>query len=390
MDELLEWRKEFPILEKTTYLISHSLGAMPRRTAAALQEFAEIWASRGIRAWEEGWWEMPVKLGDLIGSIIGAGSGEVVMHQNVSICQSLVTSCFDWRGPRNKIVTEGLNFSSNDYIYYGLERQGARVCQIASPDGMTLPLERMLDAIDQQTQLVSVSHVAFRSSFVQNLAAIAQRAHEAGAFVIADLYQSAGTVPVDVRALDVDFATGGSVKWLCGGPGAGYLYVRPDLRTQLRPAATGWMAHRHPFDFESGPIDFADDAFRFLNGTPGIPALYSARSGYEIVDQIGVGAIRVKSLRQTQRLIELADEAGFPVRSCRDSQLRGGVVVLDVPNGKEVTRELTRREVLVDYRPNAGIRIAPHFYTADDELDRVIAEIQSIVPGSFTAGPRLP
>lgn len=390
MDELLEWRKEFPILEKTTYLISHSLGAMPRRTAGALQEFAEIWASRGVRAWEEGWWEMPVTVGNLIACIIGAGSGEVVMHQNVAVCQSLVTSCFTWNGPRNKVVTDGLNFPSNDYIYYGLERQGARVCQVASPDGMTLPLESMLDAIDEQTQLVSVSHVAFRSSFVQNLAAITERAHEVGAFVIADLYQSAGTVPVNVRALDVDFATGGSVKWLCGGPGAGYLYVRPDLRTELRPAATGWMAHRRPFEFESGPIDFAGDAFRFLNGTPAVPALYSARSGCEIVNQIGVEAIRAKSLRQTQRLMELAQEAGFPVRSCRDPRTRGGVVVLDVPSGAEVARELARREVLVDYRPNAGIRIAPHFYTADDELDRVMAEMQSIAPaGGLRAEPRL-
>lgn len=378
MDDLLGWRKEFPILDKTTYLISHSLGAMPRRTADALQEFAETWASRGIRAWEEGWWEMPIAIGNLIGEIIGAGPGEIVMHQNVSVCQSLATSCFDWSGPRNKLITDGLNFPSNDYIYYGLERQGARVCQVASPDGITLPLERMLHAIDEQTQLVSVSHVAFRSSFVQDLGAITQRAHAMGAFVIADLYQSAGTLPVDVHALGVDFATGGSVKWLCGGPGAAYLYVRPDVRAQLRPAATGWMAHRHPFEFASGPIDFAEDAFRFLNGTPGIPALYSARSGYEIVNQIGIEAIRAKSLRQTQRLIDLADEAGFPVRSCRDAESRGGVVVLDVPNGEEITRELGRREVLVDYRPNGGIRIAPHFYTADDELDRVIDEIQSV------------
>ncbi|MBV9503329.1 MAG: aminotransferase class V-fold PLP-dependent enzyme [Acidobacteriaceae bacterium] len=378
MDDLLEWRKEFPILEKTTYLISHSLGAMPRRTADALQEFAEVWASRGIRAWEEGWWEMPVTIGNLIASIIGAGPGEVVMHQNVSVCQSLVTSCFDWSGVRNKLVTDGLNFPSNDYIHYGLERQGARVSQVASPDGMTLPIGLMLNAIDEQTQLVSVSHVAFRSSFVQDLHAIIQRAHEVGAFVVADLYQSAGTLPVNVRALGVDFATGGSVKWLCGGPGAGYLYVRPDLRARLRPAATGWMAHRRPFEFESGPIDFADDAFRFLNGTPAIPALYSARSGYEIVNQIGVAAIRAKSLRQTQRLIELADEASLPVRSCRNPQTRGGVVVIDVPNGDQVARELARREVLVDYRPNAGIRIAPHFYTADDELDYAIAEMVSI------------
>ena len=290
-----------------------------------------------------------------------------------------MTSCFDWNGPRNKLVTDGLNFPSNDYIYYGLERQGARICRLASPDGMTLPLEPLLAAIDEQTHLVSVSHVAFRSSFVQDLSAITQRAHEVGALVVADLYQSAGSLPVDVHALGLDFATGGSVKWLCGGPGAGYLYVRPDLRQQLRPAATGWMAHRNPFEFEPGPIDLAADAFRFLNGTPNIPALYSARSGYEIVNQIGVEAIRAKSLRQTQRLIELADEAGFAVRSCRDPRARGGIVVVDVPNGKEVTRELALREVLVDYRPNAGIRIAPHFYTADEELDRAIAEIRSIL-----------
>ncbi len=377
-DPLLDWRKEFPILDNATYLISHSLGAMPRRAAAALQEFANTWATRGIRAWEEGWWEMPLTIGNLIASIIGAGAGEVVMHQNVSICQSVVTSCFDWNAPRNKLVTDGLNFPSNDYIYYGLERQGARVCSVPSPDGMVLPLELMLDAIDEQTQLVSVSHVAFRSSFVQDLAAITQRAHQMGALVVADLYQSTGILPVDVRASNVDFATGGSVKWLCGGPGAAYLYVRPDLRSHLQPAATGWMAHRQPFEFQSGPIDFAPDAFRFLNGTPGIPALYSARSGYEIVNQIGIEAIRTKSLRQTQRLIDLAEEAGFAVTSCRDPKSRGGVVVLDVPNGKEVTHELAGRDVLVDYRPNAGIRIAPHFYTADEELDRAIGEIVSI------------
>ncbi len=377
-DPLIGWRKEFPILEHTTYLISHSLGAMPRGAALRMHQYVETWASRGIRAWDEGWWEMPVTVGDLVGSIIGAGPGQVVMHQNVSICQWMVCSCFDWNGPRNKLVTGGLNFPSNDYVYYGLERQGARVCPVASPDGMTLPLELMLAAIDEQTQLVSVSHVAFRSSFVQDLAAITRRAHEVGALVTADLYHSAGILPVDVRALGVDFATGGSVKWLCGGPGAGYLYVRADLLPRLRPAATGWMAHRDPFAFEPGRIDYAPDAFRFLNGTPNIPALYAAQSGYEIVNQIGVEAIRAKSIRQTQRLIELADEAGFRVRSRRDPLARGGVVVVDVPNGQEVTRELARREVLVDYRPNAGIRIAPHFYTSDEEVDRAIDEIRSI------------
>ena len=377
-DALLNWRKEFPILEHTTYMISHSLGAMPRRASDAVREFTDTWATRGIRAWEEGWWEMPVTLGNLIGSIIGASAGHTVMHQNVSVCQSIVASCFDWRAPRNKLVTDGLNFPSNDYIYYGLERQGARIHRVESPDGMTLPLELMLDAIDEETRLVSVSHVAFRSSFVQDLAAITRRAHEVGALIIADIYQSAGILPLNVSDLDVDFATGGSVKWLCGGPGAGYLYVSPKMM-HLEPAATGWMAHSQPFEFAPGPIDYAPDITRFLNGSPAVPAMYSARSGYEIIKEIGVDAIRKKSQRQTQRLIELADEAGFRVSSNRQPDSRGGTVVIDVPNGKEVTAELARREILVDYRPQAGIRIAPHFYTTDDELAHTISEISAIV-----------
>jgi kynureninase len=377
VDELLVWRKEFPILESTTYMISHSLGAMPRGVEEALREFTRVWATRGIRAWEEGWWEMPLTVGDLIGSIIGAAKGSVTMHQNVSICQSIVMSCFEWGSRRNKLVTDGLNFPSNDYIYYGLQRQGARVCPVASADGMTLPTELIVDAIDEETQLVSVSHVAFRSSYVQDLAAITRRAHAMGARVIVDLYQSAGILPVDVGELGVDFATGGSVKWLCGGPGAGYLYVRPDLK--LEPASTGWMAHARPFGFEGGPMEYADDAFRYLNGTPNVPAMYSARTGYEIVNRIGVGAIRAKSLRQTALLMDLADEAGIAVRTSREPGLRGGVVTLDVPNGKEVTAELARREVLVDYRPGAGIRVAPHFYTSDDEVRRTVEEVQSIV-----------
>ncbi len=377
-DLLLAWRKEFPILAHTTYMISHSLGAMPRRASEAIQQFTDTWATRGIRAWEEGWWDMPLTVGNLIASIIGAAEGEVVMHQNVSICQWVVTSCFDWRAPRNKLVTDGLNFPSNDYIYYGLEKQGAVIVQAPSADGMTLPVEAMLAAIDKQTRLVSVSHVAFRSSYIQDLAAIIERAHAVGAMVVADLYQSAGCVPVNVRELQVDFATGGSVKWLCGGPGAGYLYVRRDLWSELEPAATGWQAHREPFAFEGGPIKLANDAMRFLNGTPNVPALYSARSGYEIINEIGVEQIRAKSLRQTQLLMDLADSLSIPVRTCREAARRGGVVILDVPNGKEVTRELARREILVDFRPQAGIRIAPHFYTTDDEVERTVKHIKDI------------
>ena len=244
---------------------------------------------------------------------------------------------------------------------------------------MTIPLERILEAIDERTQLVSISHVAFRSSYLQDLAAITRRAHEVGAYIIADLYQSAGIIPLDVTALNVDFATGGSVKWLLGGPGAGYLYIRPDLDSKLTPAATGWAAHSHPFEFANGPIVYAEDMHRFLNGTPNVPAMYSARSGYEIVSEIGVETIRAKSKRQTQLLIALADEADIPVRSPRDPESRGGTIILDLRQGKEVVAELGRRQVLVDYRPGAGVRIAPHFYTSDNEIEHTIREVKSIV-----------
>ena len=378
MDELLSWRKEFPVLDNTVYLISHSLGAMPLRTRDRLREYADMWDTRSIRSWEEGWWMMPTKVGDLIGKIIGAGEGEVVMHPNVSVCQSLVAGCLDFSGKRNKIVSEAFNFPSNLYIYSAL-RNGARLVTVPSPDGVTVPLDELLKAIDEETRLVSVSHVIYRSSFIQDLAAITRRAHEVGALVIADVYQSVGTVPLNVRELGLDFATGGSVKWLCGGPGAGYLYVRRDLWGQLEPQLTGWLAHKDPFDFASEPIAYADDIYRFLNGTPNVPGMYAAMSGYEIVNEVGVERIREKSIRQTSRLIEIADEAGFTVTCPRNAGDRGGTVVFDVPHGQDVTTELLRRDFLVDYRPGAGIRVAPHFYTKDEELDLIVREIKTIL-----------
>ena len=350
-DDLLHWRSEFPILANTVYLVSHSLGAMPRRTRDRLAEYADTWATRGVRAWGEGWWELPRTVGDLIGRIIGAGPGEVVMHQNQSIAQATVLSAMDWRGPRNGIVTERLNFTSNLYLFHAVERDGARLVTVASDDGLTVPLDRMLAAIDETTRLVSVSHVIFKSAYIQDIAAIIHRAHQVGALVLVDLYQSAGTIPIDVRALGADFATGGSVKWLCGGPGAGYLYVRREHWHTLQPKLTGWMAHREPFAFEDRPIDYAEDAYRFLNGTPNVPALYAARSGYEIVNEIGVAAIRAKSMRQTQYLVSLADAAGIRIAGPRDVALRGGTVTLDVPSGYAVASALATRDVVVDYRP---------------------------------------
>jgi kynureninase len=378
-DPLLEWRRHFPILERTTYLVSHSLGAMPRRAGDELAEYARTWAERGVRAWAEGWWKMPVTVGDLVGRVIGAPAGSVAMHQNVSVAQSVVLSCFDLSGPRNRIVYEDLNFPSVMYVYEAHRALGAEIAMVKSDDGMTVPLERFLATIDERTLLVPLSHVIFRSGYVQDVPAIVRRAHEMGAYVVADLYQSAGTVPVDVAGWDVDFATGGSVKWLCGGPGAGYLYVAPRLRDHLRPRVTGWMAHARPFAFEGGAIDYAEGAERFLHGTPSVPALYAARAGYEIVTAIGVDAIRRKSLRQVQLLMDQARAAGLEPRTPDDPARRGGMAILDVPHGEAVTRELVRREIIVDHRPGAGIRYSPHFYTTDDEVRHAVAETRAIL-----------
>jgi kynureninase len=377
-DQLLKWRGEFPILEKSVYLISHSLGAMPKAAYERLHDYADTWATRGVRAWAEGWWDMPLTVGNVVARIIGAEPGTVVMHQNVSVCQSLVLSCFEPTPKRNKIVYSELNFPSVMYVYEAHARGGKlRIETVKSDDGITVPLERMLAAIDEHTLLVPFSHVLFKSGFLQDAKAITERAHKVGAMVVLDTYQSAGTVPFSVKALNVDFATGGSVKWLCGGPGAGYLYVRPDLQTQLQPKTTGWMAHEQPFAFET-QLRYAPNVSRFLHGSPAIPALYAAQPGYEIINEIGVEDIRKKSVRQTTRLIELAVEAGFEVTSPRDSGSRGGTITVAHPHAAAITKELNEREFVVDYRPGAGVRISPHFYTTDEELELIVQEMKSI------------
>jgi kynureninase len=383
-DELIAYRDRFPILADSTYLVSHSLGAMPHDVHAALEEFANLWQTRGIRAWADGWWDMPLAIGDELAPIIGAPPRSIAMHQNVSVCQSLVLSCLEPTSTRNKVVFSDLEFPSVMYVYEAHARRGEIELQIVeSPDGMTVPTELMLEAIDERTLLVPISHVLFKSAYLQDAKAIIDRAHEVGALVMLDTYQSAGTVPVDVTELDVDFCTGGSVKWLCGGPGAGYLYVAPRLQHELQPAVTGWMAHEAPFAFDP-ELRYADGIARFLHGSPNVPALYSARSGYRIINEIGVDRIRANSIRQTTRLIELADAAGLTVTSPRDASQRGGTVAIDVEGGAAIVAELASRDVLVDHRPGAGIRVSPHFYTLDSELELVVAQIADIATtGSF-------
>jgi len=373
--ELLDYRSEFPILEHTTYLINHSLGAMPARVEARVADYARTWRERGIRAWGEGWWDLPLTVGDQVGRIVGAARGSTVMHQNVAIAEAIVLSCFRPVGVRNRVVYERENFPSVRYLY---EAQPDLEVVVCDDDGA------IVEAIDERTLLVPISHVLFKSGEIQDVGAIIRRAHEVGAHVILDAYQSAGIVPLEVTALNVDFAVGGSVKWLCGGPGNGWLYVRPDLAARLEPTYTGWQAHESPFGFEE-EMRFAAGAARFLTGTPNVPALYAATAGYDLIEEIGVERIRENSLRQTDRLIELADAAGFEVRSPRDHSRRGGTVTVHVEDFPAVHKELAERQILCDFRPGAGIRIGPHYFTSDDELELVIAQIGEIrETGAYT------
>lgn len=373
MDELLKWRGEFPALEKSVYMVSHSLGAMPKRAAVYLKQFADLWVDKGINAWDD-WLPEVDRAAERVGKIIGAPKGTMVMFTNVSQIQAMIASCLDY-AERPKVVYSDLNFPSVSYVWQAEKRRGAEVVVVPSEDGVHAPTERLCEAIDERTLIVPISHVLFRSSALKDVKAIVARAREVGAMVLLDCYQSTGTVPFDVVDLGVDFACGGSVKWLCGGPGAGYLYVRPDRIKQFQPRNTGWFGHERPFAFTMPDQKYADNIWRYMAGTPAVAALYQARAGAEIIAEIGVEKIRAKSLRQTTRIMQICDEAGYRVNTPREAHRRGGSVCFDFEGSDRVAKALNQSGFLCDHRPQSGIRMSPHFYTTDEECERFMAEV---------------
>lgn len=372
---LLELRKEFPILETSNYLVSNSLGAMPRSVSERLKEYTDDWSTLGVRAWADSWWERPVSVGDEIAPLINAPAGRVAMQPNVTIAQSAILSSLDFSGERDTVIMTELDFPSVRYAYEELARKfGARVVVIPSEDGISIDHDVLLNAIDERTRLVSISHVLFKSAYIMDADRICAHAHRMGALVSLDAYHSVGIIPVDVQRSGVDFLTGGVLKWLCGGPGGAFLYASERAEDFLSkgqgphgPAITGWQAHQRPFGFEQ-QMDYAGGAWKWLTGTPAIPILYLAAEGSRIIRQAGIDNVRAKSLRQTQMLIEMADSRGYKVHAPRDPERRGGTVAFDVPHGFEVAQYLLSQQIIVDFRVGAGIRIAPHFYTTDEEI----------------------
>lgn len=378
MPDLLSWRPNFPILANKTYLINNSLGAMPASVVNSLKEYTDLWATEGVVAWDT-WLPEVANIAAILEDIIGAPRGSMTMCQNVTNALAEILSCLEYDSPRNEIVHCAGEFPTVEYLLDGQRRLGARVVRVGS-DPLVFPADELLAAISDRTVLVVLSHVLFRTAELVDVRPFVEKAHKLGALVVLDAYQSMGAVPFDVVDLDVDFLVGGSVKWLCGGPGAGYLYTHRNIVDRLEPRLAGWFSHARPFGFEAPPIEYASGIERFTGGTPNIPAYYQAREGYKIVRDVGVGAIRENARRQTQLLLEGAIERGFAVNSPCDFDRRGNHVTIDLPRAQQVRDELIRRGFVVDYRPGAGIRVAPHFYNTDEECIAILDEMAAILP----------
>lgn len=378
-DDLLKWRDEFPIVGRKTYLINNSLGAMRRSVRASLGDYADAWDTDGVVAWGD-WLPFMRSVADRVGRIIGAPAGTTVMGQNVAGLLGAVASCFDFSGARNGVVTTAMDWPGSHYLWSEHARYGARLHVVPSDDGIGVDPQRVCDAIDETTLVVSVSHVFFKSAYVLDVAPIVARAHEVGAVVVLDAYQAAGIVPFSVADLGVDLCVGGSVKYLCGGPGNGWLSVSPDLAETLRPAQVGWFGHARPFGFEWDAIDYAPGAARFMGGTPGVPAAYAAVPGYDAVLEVGVERIRERSTSLTQPLLEGALARGFTVRSPHDPRRRGGHVTIDPGDSERVHDELVARGFVVDHRPGVGIRVGPHLYNSAEECEAILDEMAALRP----------
>ena len=371
-------RERFAGLEANTWLVSHSMGAPPLGARDALLRYHEEWADGGPEgAWPR-WLDQARTIADGIGAIIGAPAGSVSLAPNVSVLQSALASSLDLRGERNEVVYEALQFPSLAYVWTAWERAGARTVRVPTDDGRTIPTERICAAITERTAVVVLSHAYYQSGVVIDVPTVVARAREVGALVVLDAYQTTGTYPYDVVALDLDVVVGGSHKWLCGGPGCGWIYVRPQLAEQFRPLVTGWFAHKNPFAFDAPPIDYATDQMRWATGTPTIPGYLAAKPGHDLIREIGVPAIREHNVRLTTHLTQAALERGWRVSTPHEAAKRTGWVGIDVPDADRILHELIARRIYVDYRPGCGLRVSAHFYTTDEEIATFLAAMDEL------------
>jgi len=357
---------------------------MPREAEEQLMHYTKEWQTEGVEAWHS-WFPLVDTVSGLFGNIIGAEAQDVTLIHNLTIGSALIASCLDFSGKRNKVVFTELHFPTISYMWHGWQKYGAKIQLVKSDDGITVDVQKIIDAIDEQTLIVPISHVYFRSGALQDIKSVIEKAHSVGAIVMIDSYQAAGVVPIDVKALNVDILASGVLKWLCGGPGAAFMYVRRDLQEKFLPAIRGWLGDKEPFDFTMPDIHYAGGMHRFLTSSIQVPCLYTAIPALKMMAEIGIKNIREKSLLMTQRIFDKCDEYSFKANTPREVNRRGGHVTVD-PNGirqskrttQEINDELIRRRFTTDYRPPFGIRIAPHFYNTLEEIDAIMKEMSTL------------
>lgn len=373
-------REQFPTLDDATYLVSHSMGAPPIGAREALAQYWEEWMHSGPEAWES-WLPRIEEIADGIGAIVGAPAGTVFLGPNVATFMAALATALDFTGERNEVVYESLQFPSVTYVWREWERYGAKTCVVPSDDGMTIDTQRIIDAITERTAIAVLSHAYYQSGAICDVRAIQAHCRRVGALLCVDAYQTTGVYPYDVLEWDLDIVTGGSHKWLLGGPGCGWMYVREGLRESLRPAVTGWMAHARPFKFEAAPIDYASSMYRFATGTPTIPGYVVARAGHDLIREIGVARIREHNVRLTNKIAEMAIERGIRVNTPLEPHRRTGWIGVDVENAERLCAQLIEERIFLDYRPGCGLRVSAHFYTSDDEIDRFYTTLDRLRKG---------
>lgn len=373
---LVRIRDEFPILERRNYLNSCSLGALSRRAEAALHEFAARWHDQGAAAWYEHWWSLLADLRRRVEKMFAAPAGSVALLPTTSTCLSVIAESLDW-SKRNRIVATELDFPT--LLYQWRVRPGAELVVLESSDGVRVDLEQFERAVDERTLAVATSHVFFSTGAVQDLGALSRIARKAGAWCIVDGYQGAGQVPVNLPATGVDFYTAGPLKWLCGGPGLAYLYVRRELVDRLAPRITSWFAADDPFGFDPAAFRYREDARRFEMGTPALPTVHTALAGQEIVDEVGVPAIRAMNQELAERAADGCRAAGFSLRMADDRETASAIVAVRHPSPEDAVRRLAARRVVVDHRPGV-VRASPHFYNTADEVDDFVAALAATLP----------
>lgn len=370
-------RERFADLDSCTYLVSHSMGAAPLAARDALTAYWSEWSADGPEAWER-WLPRIAQIADGIGAIVGAPAGSTFLGPNVSVLQAAIATCLDFTGARNEVVYEELQFPSLTYVWKEWERYGARVRVVGSDDKRTIPTERICAAITEQTAIAVLSHAYYVSGAVSDVRAIQAHCRSVGALLCVDAYQTTGIYPYDVTEWDLDMVTGGSHKWLCGGPGCGFLYLKPTLLEQFRPAVTGWMAHAAPFNFEDAPMRYAASMYRFGTGTPTIPGYIAAKPGHDLIREIGVARIREHNVRLTTLIADMAIERGLSVNTPLEPQQRNGWIGIDFENSERAYKALAAQRIFVDYRPGCGIRCSPHFYTKDEEITRFFTALDTL------------